>query len=171
MTSVWIVESGDYSDYSVDAIFFTEAQAQEFATASGGSFREWPLDTWTLEQVKVAVIFDKAGNVLRIDDLAYTESAPACDGIECSSAYEGNLAIKVRRGPRERAIKVASEKRIQLMEKLDEAKQRCGRLEAQHAEHAMALREELRRMERWYYGSLALAGMAVLVIAGVAVMR
>ena len=46
-----------------------------------------------------------------------------------------------------------------------------GRLEAEHTEHAIALRDELRRMERWYYGSLALAGAAVLVTVVMAVIR
>ncbi len=128
MTSVWIVEEGEYSDYGVTGIFATEAQAKEFSEARDASYREWPLDTWTPEQERTTVTFDISGNVVYVSHSAYTERAPAEDELIADGANNGNILITVRRGPRERAIKVASEKFTQVRAKLDEAKQRCANL-------------------------------------------
>jgi hypothetical protein len=126
MTSVWLVDSGDYSSYSVDAIFSTEEQAKEFAEHSGGDYHEWPLNTWTVEQAKFTVMFDLAGNIVEVYEEPYTDDLME-EQLSASSGHSGRIVVRTQRGPRERAIKIASEKFIQIRAKMDEALTRLER--------------------------------------------
>ena len=38
---VWVVTSGEYSDYSIDAIFGDEETAKRFVAEGGGVERRW----------------------------------------------------------------------------------------------------------------------------------
>lgn len=41
---VWVVEDGEYSDYSVVGVFSSQSNAERVAALVGGSVAEWPLD-------------------------------------------------------------------------------------------------------------------------------
>jgi|SRR6185503_5465278 len=43
-SKVWVIEKGEYSDYSVVGVFSTEENARRVAELTGGSVAEWPLD-------------------------------------------------------------------------------------------------------------------------------
>lgn len=46
MTSVWVIEQGEYSDYRVVGVFSSQANAQVIAEAIGGDavVSNWPID-------------------------------------------------------------------------------------------------------------------------------
>lgn len=130
MKSVWIVEEGEYSNYEVLAIFATEDKAKHFTGhRKGSSYREWELDTWTEDRAEFEFRFNRAGWVTDESERAYIEDN---DG-ECASVYAHGcrdskdiLVLVQRNGPRERALKIASEHYTRLRAYLDEAEARVA---------------------------------------------
>jgi len=131
MKSVWIVEEGEYSDYQVLAIFATEKAAKQFTEhRQGATCREWELDTWTEDRTEFNFTFNRAGEVVSETEEAYIEDHQK----EWASVYvhgcrdSKDIAVLVRRkGPRERALKIASERYTRLRAYLDEAEARVVR--------------------------------------------
>jgi hypothetical protein len=132
VTSVWLVESGEYSDYRVDAIFTTEEQANEFVANGGGkSVIEYPLDTWGPEKAEYDFVFDLEGNVIKEQVRAYVECPCDADAVYHATHREhdgrkyvsdfGGIKIMVYRGPRDKALKIASERYTRLRAEFDAA--------------------------------------------------
>ena len=44
VTSIWVVENGEYSDYRVEGVFSTKENANLAAEFTGGEVAQWPLD-------------------------------------------------------------------------------------------------------------------------------
>ena len=44
MTTVWVIETGEYSDYRVEGVFSTKERAEAVNAKVGGEVSEWPLD-------------------------------------------------------------------------------------------------------------------------------
>jgi hypothetical protein len=75
MESVWVVETGEYSDYRVLGIFSTEENAQKIADLVDGDVSEWPIDPW-LEQLsqgrrsfRVEMMMDGTG--IRVSEMPW----------------------------------------------------------------------------------------------------
>lgn len=134
MTSVWTVEEGEYSGYCVLAIFGTEEQAKTFCEhREQASYREWTLDTWTTEQATFRFEFDMSGNIIAEHETAKTDSPS--DAIAQGRHGRDEIVIEVHRGPRERAVKVASERYARLRAFLDEATERTDKALPEVDEH------------------------------------
>jgi hypothetical protein len=120
MKRVWIVEQGEYSDYSIVAIFATQAQAEEFVShRPTASVREWELNTWTEELAAFEITFDLSGNITEIAEEAYVESDEYKDF--SNRRHKDEITFFIRRGPRDRAIKIASEQYAKIRVYLDQA--------------------------------------------------
>lgn len=131
MNSVWIVESGEYSNYGIDAIFDFEDKAAEFVKRGGGSsYREWPLNTWHEEKSKFNIKFNFSGDITDIRESAYVDEPVEVDAVELVRWYPDEIEVTVKRGPREKAIKIASERFIQIRAKFDEAHERLSKVDA-----------------------------------------
>ena len=128
MSTVWLVESGEYSDYHIAAIFSTEDQANEFAAHydSDASVREYPLDTWTPAQTRYQFTFDLQGNITSSHEKAFPESAPDDDYVTVHRHTHGEISVSVNRGPRDHAVKIASEYYARVRARLDEADARVA---------------------------------------------
>ncbi len=132
MSTVWLVEQGEYSDYHVAGIFSTEMQAREFAShyKSDAGVREYELNIWTEEQAQFIFTFDLQGNITATSEVAFTDPAPPEDEAQSGCVNSGEILISVNRGPRERAVKIASEYYARIRACLDEAN---VRVETAHA--------------------------------------
>jgi hypothetical protein len=131
MKSVWIVEEGEYSDYQVLAIFPTECAAKQFAEHRKKSgYREWALNTWTEDRTLFRFQFNRAGEVVAESEEAYIEEPQKeWPTVHVHGFHHNkNIGVSVRRnGPRERALKIASERYARLRAFLDEAEARVLR--------------------------------------------
>lgn len=116
MKSVWVVETGEYSDYRVVGVFSTEENAQLMADRVCGSVEEWPMDPWIdhINQGLVPYYVDMStdGTINRITELRWSRSHP----------YETNLLFyhqqrsiigTVFSTDEQHAIKIANEVRAQ----------------------------------------------------------
>lgn len=50
MTTIYLVTSGEYSDYCVEGVFSSEKLAKEFAVKSGGEIEPWVLDERSVDR-------------------------------------------------------------------------------------------------------------------------
>ena len=126
--SVWLVEQGTYSDYSVEAIFSTEKQAREFCSHLPDSEpREWVLNTWADHQISFTFWFDLMGNIVQTEEEAFVKDLPAESNIHSDRQERERIRIHVNRGPRDLAIKIASEHYTKIRAFLDEAQKRVDR--------------------------------------------
>lgn len=126
MDTVWVVESGEYSDYQIDAIFSTKEKAEEFSSHKSRSrVVEWELDKWTPEQASFSVVFDLSGNITGIDETPVLDEPS--DAVDADGFHDGSIHVRVHRGPREKAIKIASEYYYRLRAFLDEAQERTSK--------------------------------------------
>jgi hypothetical protein len=135
VSSVWLVEKGDYSDYHIIAIFSTQSQADEFVSHhKEASVREWELNTWTEEKTTFEFVFDLSGNLVKEEEHAYIKDEdhdgnPRDLDVRAHSQSDrtgtlDNVKIYVNRGPRELALKIASERYTKIRAYLDEAQER-----------------------------------------------
>lgn len=119
---VWVVESGEYSDYGIDAIFSTRELAEAFVAAEGGeSVVEWDLDQWESNKGTWTFEFDLAtGNIIEASGKAGL--APASDQAQEATWGKGSpIRIWVDTYDRERAIKIASERFFKIKSFWDDA--------------------------------------------------
>ncbi len=126
MTSVWLVERGDYSDYHVVAVFSSQEQAKEFCDHYSGdghyepTIREYVLDKWEPSRSSFHVTFDLSGNILNLKEEPYVEELK--NELPMVIWREGNqIEVTVDRGPKELATKIASEAYLKIRSYLDEA--------------------------------------------------
>lgn len=130
--SVWLVESGEYSAYKVAAIFASEQQAVEFSShLPDSTVREHVLDSWTPEQATFEIELDLDGNIIEVKESAHTD-APDAPSRLFGEVYSGRrgkdkIRVYVKKGPRERAIKIAADRVMRIKTVLDDADERMLR--------------------------------------------
>lgn len=117
MTSiVWVVEKGAYSDYRVVGVFSTEANAQAVAGKLGGSVSEWPLNPG-IEKLYQGltpwwVYITRKGRVLGCEIHSDLHPPRQPDSYVNGA---GHLYINMWATDRNHAIKIANEKRLQIL--------------------------------------------------------
>lgn len=125
MNCVYVVEEGDYSDYQVVAIFSEKSVADEFSAHRPGSgVREWELDTWKNEQSEFLFVFGLDGAIKSVKENAYTGEHKHADGVY-SQAWDSDILVRVNRGPKELAVKIASERYTRIRAFYDQAEALC----------------------------------------------
>ncbi len=137
--TVYVVTSGQYSDYEINGLFSSKEKAEEFiaeiATEDRKSFfdtdyhvEQWPLDVWKKDEGRWVFVFDnKTGNVtyekcetaadLEIENVDYVEPD--------NKGKYGDFCCQVSRKNREDALKIASEKFKQFQHALMDAEILC----------------------------------------------
>lgn len=130
MNHVWVVTTGEYSDFHICAVFTSEARAEEYterfkkqADYTGFDLEKWPLDQ--LEQLKgkhnYHVQLSRNGDVLQVRrseaDYILTECPREYSGLGYNqNVQRGRLFwASVTTGSEESAIKIANEKRVQFI--------------------------------------------------------
>lgn len=115
-----MVEEGCYSDYGVVAIFSTKAEADKFVEhRPGASAREWELDTWREEQAKFCITFDMGGSITGIIEEASTDEPSG--NVRENRFQQDQITLIVHRGPRDLAVKIASERYYKIRAFLDQS--------------------------------------------------
>lgn len=116
MTKVYIITSGDYSSYCIEAVFSTPKKAKEFVEWRGKDDHLWQgrIETHSLDVapeilVPLTVRISQGGEVQEI-----FKGYDAQTGFHCYDS-EGSLVWSVATTEEERAIKVVNEKRGQLI--------------------------------------------------------
>lgn len=117
---VYIVTSGSYSDYGIDAVFSTRDLAKKYISSLNSSrFHEFVIETWDLDSHKEElrkgfklffVRMDKQGNTQEIEhsDHEGNYEDPAFD-------VDSNLISFVLAKDETHAIKIVNERRIRLI--------------------------------------------------------
>lgn len=132
--TIWVVESGCYSDYCVNGVFSSEANAKLYAERISGrpyseraEVAEWPLDPSITEITKgyrcfhIVMLRDGAVESIQDDDDAFDYAgslsmwrrtqAPAYAGKGIPDALSGRVLAKNAK----HAIKIANERRLALI--------------------------------------------------------
>jgi len=115
----WIVSSGEYSDYGVEAIFTTREKAQAYCDAAKEIVSDVAVEEFELDPeppvvaALTTVYMRKDGHV--VNDYSRTQNAHD-EGFRFYSETDGGYVVwKVKTDDRKRAIKVVNEKRAQLI--------------------------------------------------------
>jgi len=125
MKTLYVVTSGSYSDYGIDAIFDSKELAQSFidsfkrgAYSEFNEIEEWPLNPCDLELKRGRKAFflriDKEGNTSKIEwsDSAYGHKY----GTDISFTFDKKLMnVYCFADDENHAIKIANEKRTQIL--------------------------------------------------------
>ena len=121
MNIVYLVTSGEYSNYGVRGVFSTKEKAQEFMDCFGDCeyrIEEEILDPYEYDLKDLRaydVVMDRQGNVLKIENASYVDH-PIKSEIKYTDCYMANTMIKafickVLAKNEEHAIKIVNEKR------------------------------------------------------------
>lgn len=120
MSTVYLVEIGEYSDHHVGRVFSDKSLAEEFAKAwnnHGHDYAKvttWPVDERFVRMLPwVYVLMYSDGRVDRCWHDASPDDKPLSDGRRPD--YGGRRYFAVQTDNEERAIKVANERRAQLL--------------------------------------------------------
>ena len=109
--NVYVVTTGDYSDYHIEAIFSTKELADEYVRRGGEEYNveEWELDTTIPDNlIRVSMFLDG-----RVDAVEKNKGSHMSTE---SLFVDGELLIwYVKADSEDRAIKVANEQRIQIL--------------------------------------------------------
>lgn len=120
---VYVVESGEYSDYHIDAIFESEQMAKDFVAAGGGDdYTPWELNTWKPEQGKWEFHFSPETGSIVSENRKSSLKNPTYEISAYSWQQTDPIVIEVKTGDRDRAVKIASERYAQIMAQFDNAK-------------------------------------------------
>ena len=113
MKTIYAVESGAYSDYCVDALFSTRADADLYRKVHGGTVVERTLDPDLTEyragRRPYRVIMNREGHARAVD----TERDMQQDGN--NFAVEDEWLFYVWANDKKHAVKIANERRSQLL--------------------------------------------------------
>ena len=123
MTEVFIVTSGEYSDYSIDAVFSHREMADAYVTARNTHGRSWsnpfanvevwPLDLPAGKWKLTCVRMNRDGDTLKTwSDTSHGSYKEA--GFVCWDVSD-NLVWAVATDDEEHAVKVVNEKRTQIL--------------------------------------------------------
>lgn len=129
--TVYVVTSGSYSDYRIEAVFFEKDVAEAYAEKNNGgsSYDECRVEEWPVgnepdyrgDRRKVFCVWmDREGNTRRVltpaEHLAAAEQSENND--RCSEPFElEQLDFYMLANDEEHAVKIANERRIRLIEK------------------------------------------------------
>ena len=122
MTKIYIVTSGEYSDYGINAVFSTEEKAQEFRQQYGTDYRieVFDIDREVKKETKVWRV------VMRFDNFEVSECTTGLWGdgwgshmkdtfeywLDCEE--KGHIRLYLEADCMDRAIKIASERIAQI---------------------------------------------------------
>lgn len=121
MEKVYIVTSGDYSDYHIDAVFSTRKKAKEYVDAHGSDYcvEEYPVDDTPVEKkesIWLASIDWKTGEVMSANpenyDSYYTDKVDTVQYRD--TGFNKYLDFVLESDSMERVKKVASERFMQV---------------------------------------------------------
>lgn len=121
MEKVYIVTSGDYSDYHIDAVFSTIEKAKEYVDAHGSDYRveEYPVDDTPVEKkesIWLVSIDWKTGEALSANpvnyDSYYTDKVDTVQYKD--TGFNKYLNFVLESNSMERVKKVASERFMQV---------------------------------------------------------
>lgn len=140
MKSVWVIEQGSYSDYHVVGVFSSKETAEaalQFLSPDwdAPTVAEWPLDPWANEinsgRFPYTVLMHANGNTIKVtrSSIAYFECGVRLllDRLLRKGGEDTGNCVPFRRGQgdaisvscfakdEEHAVKIANEKRIQLL--------------------------------------------------------
>lgn len=111
MKTVFVVTSGIYSDFGIEAVFSTKEKAEEFVKNLDGFYKgeikEWAVDINERESSFWYVEMTRDGDVIATE--------PVHNENDHRGFGRDNLLTVVRATTKERAIKVANERRIRLI--------------------------------------------------------
>lgn len=115
MTKVYIVVDGEYSDYHICQVFKTEELANKYIQECGGDIEEYELDTPPESWHYYLVRMRKDGELDPKYGLTHEiRSDWQKDGFICYDNLN-NLVWQVTTNNKEKAIKVVSEKRTEIL--------------------------------------------------------
>ena len=125
--TVYVVTSGEYSDYGIDAIFSTRELAQSFIDAfKADKWHEMDIEEWDLDPNSTHLKQNRKPYFLRINkrgDVSDLEVADSSYGFkkdlpEAEISYTANLEwmnINCFADDENHAVKIAGEKRSQIL--------------------------------------------------------
>ena len=121
MKRIYLVTDGDYSDYSVLAVFSTEEKAEEFLKATGDTdlgtsarVEEMPLDSDEAKHWKRQVRMTRDGEALYVGSMFVSEQSESTGAeLEYQQVEYGQVAVNAK--GKEGAVKAANEIRAQLI--------------------------------------------------------
>ena len=117
MDKVYIVTTGSYSDYHIEAVFSKKELADEYCKRAGSSYdiEEWQLDE-PIPDVCFLVEMSKSGEVFSVE-----KTIDDTPGIICffppglGQTWDDHILWVVKTDDVARAIKVVNEKRFQIL--------------------------------------------------------
>ena len=108
MAKVWIVTSGEYSDYSIDGVFSTNELAAKYCEKWGGEIETWNLDE-PIPDVLWAIRMGIGGEVIS------SWKNCSAEGFDFFALDNKAIVWNVKTEDEQRAIKVTNEKRTQIL--------------------------------------------------------
>ena len=120
MEKVYIVTSGDYSDYHIAAVFSTREKAEEYVDAHGSDYRveEYPVDDAEVkknESIWLVSVNWKTGKVISANPENLSEYYADKEGtVQYQRGYDNYLDFVLKADSMARAKKVASERFMQV---------------------------------------------------------
>lgn len=122
---VWVVTSGEYSDYAIEAVFSSKKMAENFIEKSKATFRggEAGIDCFSLDpspvrpRTQTCVFMSWGGDVVNWHHYVKATSSRASEVhvFPQTSSEFGLIRVTVVTSDLQRAVKVANEKRAQLI--------------------------------------------------------
>ena len=123
---IYIVTSGEYSDYRIDGVFSSKENAELYIRLEEprGDIEEWELDAYVLAMKRglsgFLIVMQRDGTTLRAEreSLRYTPSHPTAIfyGENCGwHEARGAMRIDVLAKSKEHAIKIANDTRRQIV--------------------------------------------------------
>jgi hypothetical protein len=120
VATVYLVTSGEYSDYGIRAAFSTKEKAQEWIDSWDGKgiyghevgdfeIEEWALDDWPMAGTRIRVRMSRDGQGHAEQPFVDSDVGFCCFDVH------GCLTWDVATNEPERAIKVTNEKRVQII--------------------------------------------------------
>lgn len=126
LQAVFLVTRGDYSDYRVCAVFTEKALAEKYIDSfKGNSYNEFRIENYTLNPYQYELKNDykpfflrmtKEGNCIEIN-VKDSSSGFEDEGIVVGFDIHKNMYISIFAKDETHAIKIANEKRVQLIAK------------------------------------------------------
>ena len=121
MEKVYIVTSGEYSDYTIEAVFSTRKKAEEYVDAHGSDYRveEYPVDDAEVkknESIWLVSVNWETGNADSANPDSFSDyNTDKIDTVQYDKSYGGSyLTFVLMSDSMERATKVASERFMQV---------------------------------------------------------
>lgn len=120
MTTIYLITSGEYSDYSINAVFTTKELAEQYRTFFGGDIEEWEADRMADDlragKVVYQVYMYRDGSTECFGVTAYNDEIPFTPKHHVQLLPNPDRMVTyVKAKSREHAVKVANERRTHLI--------------------------------------------------------